>query len=156
MIRSRGGLRRGIPYAVTTARTCMLGIEPPCWWTPSGRLAGVFGCAFYWCYKCDKSQPSDPGIEFPETPGDHGPGNAVRHCIRACNMMRNCKEECFLVGGPKYYFNVLWEFYNPKPRSANREMDIHNNSVGISCAAGKGSCVSCCLESYRRDKLTWF
>ena len=108
-------------------------------------------CSLYLCRKCDQAQSSSTSDEMDKRLkqiGGWGPGNALGHCIRACNMTRNCQAECFFAGGPESYLNNFWELYNPPPYWRNRRMDIHNNNAGIECAKTSKSCVECCEQKF--------
>jgi len=119
--------------------------------------AGQAMCNLYRCFKCDRSQPGWDMTPVPATPRNpHGPRNAVGHCIRACNMTKNCQEECAGMGGPEWYLNGPYEWWNRPPMKRNRDMDIHNNNAGIDCAKKGQDCVQCCMTKYKKGDVTWF
>ncbi len=73
-----------------------------------------------------------------------GPADAFRHCYWSCIMSK-------AIGGFKaYVVGVIHEDCNSNNTDAEREMDIHNNWLGLTLGQPTDDCEEKCLNAVKR------
>ncbi len=139
---------------------------------PSGEIVEQLLCAaarwFISCHSCSRRAANEGWVEAEkylakkniqlDDSGGEGRNekNAVGHCVRACQTMRDCKGvfDCVGATGVRTYLNTVYEAPLPEflvpDRAEECSMDKHNNNIGMSCAAAKSkSCIECCMEHHK-------